>query len=288
MTEVRLSEFQLKHIKPNAKVLIISKMLYSTVKCVISAMTNGFEKQITPLIFNGGHENELKYGGTIPPFMIYNDYDDDVMERFRLLQTNFVKQNHANKSIIVFDECITSHNFWKNNNIRWLMQNNDYYDTSVIVRIQYPVQIPPNMRVCFDYVLIDPGYKNNFRNLRTCQQEHFAMCSLDIFMKLYQQTAYDNFPNHETQQSKESRTTSYDCLHNIIGHDVANLISERYLPRSYFSHTGLMINNTITYNILNPFESIYWYHIERTKPDKKIGREALWKFANDNIKPKNL
>ena len=91
----------------------------------------------------------------------------------------------------MLDDCLASKGSWmKDPNITELFYNARHYGLTLIITMQFPLGIPPELRCNFDYIfLAREDYHSNLKRLR----DHYCgmFPSLDIFKQTFAQLTDD-------------------------------------------------------------------------------------------------
>ena len=85
---------------------------------------------------------------------IKNDIDDNDIKKI-LLETQTVDNNFTCSKIVVFDNCLLDAKSWtKNGTIMELVMNGRFYKIPLILSIDTPIDITPEICLNFDYVFL--------------------------------------------------------------------------------------------------------------------------------------
>ena len=145
------------------------------------------------------------YGNIIPPLFIHDEYTPEllqnVVKRQKMViskvkeeERMYSKSNIDGKAFIILDDCLYDNAWTKDKNIRALFMNGRHYKIMVMITMQYPLGIPPNLRTNIDYVFI---LRENLVNNRRRIYDNYA----------------GMFPNFETFcQVMDQCTENFECL----------------------------------------------------------------------------
>jgi hypothetical protein len=114
---------------------------------------------------------------------------------------------------IVLDNCMYEHDFYKNKEIQTLFMNGRVFRINTIISLNYPLGIPPNLRVNLDYTFIfyDPDF--SYRK-RIWEKYVYEFLSLDKFNDIMAQLIHP----YEclVVKSSESRSKKLDDILSVI------------------------------------------------------------------------
>lgn len=145
------------------------------------------------------------YSKMIPSLFIHDEYTPalikNVVERQKRIKKRINKENKISnncsidpRSFLILDDCLYDGIWKKDKNIRYLFQNGRHIKTMLMLTMQYPLGIPPELRtnVDFAFILREPNFNNRKR-------------------------IYDNyasiFPNFEVFcQCMDNLTDGYGCI----------------------------------------------------------------------------
>ena len=125
------------------------------------------------IIMSGTEEANRFYESMgVPPAYIYHDFDEPALERLVETQKRLTKMGKAQPVFAVLDDVAYSKTIFNKKVIRELALNGRHYRITVILALQYALDIPPAIRSNLDYVMLlrdninrDKLYKNFFHGL---------------------------------------------------------------------------------------------------------------------------
>jgi hypothetical protein len=162
-------------------------------------------------VISGTEEGNGFYGKMVPKLFIHNEYQTSIIQNILLRQKTVLKQikkevEQFNKSTIdprafvILDDCLYDKTWSKDKFMRLLFMNGRHWKLMLIITMQYPLGIPPELRTNIDFVFIlrEPYVSNRKR-------------------------IYDNyagmFPTFESFcQVMDQCTENYECL--VINNNV--------------------------------------------------------------------
>ena len=166
-----------------------------------------FYQQDIPIgtVISGTEAGNSFYGEHIPKLFIHEEYSSGIIENVLKRQRQCMKQvlqeiqmykksNIDPRAFCILDDCLYDNSWTKDKLMRLLFMNGRHWKIMLIITMQYPLGIPPNLRTNIDYVFIlrEP-YINNRKRI----YENYA----------------GMFPTFEAfSQVMDQCTENYECL----------------------------------------------------------------------------
>lgn len=156
-------------------------------------------------LISGTESANRTYSDNIPGIFIYDEYTpellDKVIKRQKLMmkKVNKEKMLYGKTSIdprgfLILDDCLHDNTWARDKNIKYAFLNGRHQKIFVVITMQYPLGIPPNLRTNIDYTFI--MRETNYQNRRRLYECYAGM-----------------FPNFEVFNSVlEQCTENYECL----------------------------------------------------------------------------
>jgi hypothetical protein len=126
-----------------------------------------FYKQDIPIgtVISGTEEGNGFYGKHVPKLFIHDEYNTAIIENVLKRQRQVLKQvkketeTYKKSSIdprtfVILDDCLYDQGWTKDKMMRLLFMNGRHWKVMLIITMQYPLGIPPNLRTNIDYVFI--------------------------------------------------------------------------------------------------------------------------------------
>ncbi len=156
-------------------------------------------------VISGTEAGNSFYSEHIPKLFIHDEYNTSIIENILKRQKTCMKQvmkemqtykksNIDPRTFVILDDCLYDSSWSKDKLMRLLFMNGRHWKILLIITMQYPLGIPPNLRTNIDYVFIlrEP-YINNRK-------------------KIYENYA-GMFPTFESFcQVMDQCTENYECL----------------------------------------------------------------------------
>ena len=141
----------------------------------------------------------------IPPAYIFHYFDEAALERLVDTQKRLTKVGTAQPVFVVLDDVAYSKTIFNRKVIRELALNGRHYRITLILALQYALDIPPAIRSNLDYVMLlrdninrEKLYKNFFHGL--VPNFAFFNCLMDSCTSDYRTLVLDNAA-HSTRLS---------------------------------------------------------------------------------------
>jgi len=166
-----------------------------------------FYQQDIPIgtVISGTEAGNSFYGEHVPKLFIHEEYSSGIIENILKRQRQCMKQVHQEiqmykksnidpRAFCILDDCLYDNGWTKDKLMRLLFMNGRHWKIMLIITMQYPLGIPPNLRTNIDYVFIlrEP-YINNRKRI----YENYA----------------GMFPTFEAfSQVMDQCTENYECL----------------------------------------------------------------------------
>lgn len=113
------------------------------------------------------------YGKMVPKLFIHNEYNTTIIENILKRQKAVIKQYNNQvttmkrsqidpRCFVILDDCLYDDSWARDKMMRLLFMNGRHWKVMLVITMQYPLGVPPNLRTNVDYVFIlrEP-YKSN-------------------------------------------------------------------------------------------------------------------------------
>ena len=157
-------------------------------------------------VISGTEAGNGFYSSHVPKLFIHDEYSSVIVENVLKRQKAVMKQIKKEKTIYkktsigdprtfcILDDCLYDNTWTKDKMMRLLFMNGRHWKIMLVITMQYPLGIPPNLRTNIDYVFIlrEPYIANR----RRIWENYAGM-----------------FPNFESfAQVMDQCTENYECL----------------------------------------------------------------------------
>tara|TARA_B100001758_G_scaffold239460_3_gene243818 strand:+ start:981 stop:1820 length:840 start_codon:yes stop_codon:yes gene_type:complete len=126
-----------------------------------------FNHQDIPIgtVISGTESGNNFYSEHVPKLFIHDEYNTAIIENILKRQKQVLKevnkeQQHYGRSTIdprafvILDDCLFDASWTKDKIMRLLFMNGRHWKIMLVITMQYPLGIPPNLRTNIDYVFI--------------------------------------------------------------------------------------------------------------------------------------
>ena len=116
------------------------------------------------------------YGSIVPKLFIHDEYNTAIIENILKRQKaalksvkkemiQYKKSSIDPRAFVILDDCLYDNAWTKDKMMRLLFMNGRHWKNMLIITMQYPLGIPPNLRTNIDYVFIlrEPYISNRKR-----------------------------------------------------------------------------------------------------------------------------
>jgi len=163
-------------------------------------------------VISGTEAGNHFYENMVPPRFIHDEYDVSIIQQLMLRQRQVLEQMRDEqkatrrastfdpRAFLIMDDCLYDDSWARDKLVRMMFMNGRHWKLMVVITMQYPLGIPPNLRTNVDYVFIlRETYMSNKRRI----YENYA----GMF------PTFDSFV-----QVMEQCTENYECL--VINNNV--------------------------------------------------------------------
>jgi hypothetical protein len=135
-----------------------------------------YHHQDIPLgcVISGTEAGNGFYGRIVPKLFIHHEYNTSIIENILKRQKSVLKemQKHEDvykkkatidpRAFVIMDDCLYDDKWARDKMMRLLFMNGRHWKIMLVITMQYPLGVPPNLRTNIDYVFIlrEP-YKSN-------------------------------------------------------------------------------------------------------------------------------
>ncbi len=156
-------------------------------------------------VISGTEEGNGFYGRMVPRLFIHNEYNttiiENVLKRQKIVMKQIKREVEAYKrstidprTFVILDDCLYDNTWARDKLMRMLFMNGRHWKVMLIITMQYPLGVPPNLRTNIDYVFI---LRENYIANRKRIYENYA----GMF------TTFESFC-----QVMDQCTENYECL----------------------------------------------------------------------------
>jgi hypothetical protein len=127
-------------------------------------------------VISGTEAGNGFYAEHVPKLFIHDEYNSAIIENILKRQRTVLKQIKKEielyrkssidpRSFVILDDCLFDNSWTKDKMMRLLFMNGRHWKIMLVITMQYPLGIPPNLRTNIDYVFIlrEPYISNRKR-----------------------------------------------------------------------------------------------------------------------------
>jgi hypothetical protein len=116
-------------------------------------------------VISGTEAGNGFYSEIVPKLFIHEEYNSAIIENILKRQKSVLKQNKREKSMygriktdprtfVILDDCLYDNTWSRDKLMRLLFMNGRHWKVMLIITMQFPLGVPPNLRTNIDYVFI--------------------------------------------------------------------------------------------------------------------------------------
>jgi hypothetical protein len=116
-------------------------------------------------VISGTEAGNGFYSSHVPKLFIHDEYNTAIIENILKRQKLVLKQvkkeiesykrsNIDPRAFVILDDCLYDNTWTKDKMMRLLFMNGRHWKIMLIITMQYPLGVPPNLRTNIDYVFI--------------------------------------------------------------------------------------------------------------------------------------
>ena len=116
-------------------------------------------------VISGTEAGNGFYSQHVPKLFIHDEYNSAIIENILKRQKAVIKQvnkeivaykksNIDPRAFVILDDCLFDNSWTKDKMMRLLFMNGRHWKIMLVITMQYPLGIPPNLRTNIDYVFI--------------------------------------------------------------------------------------------------------------------------------------
>ena len=116
-------------------------------------------------VISGTEAGNGFYGSIVPKLFIHDEYSPLIIEKILKRQKIVIKQvkkekenygrsNIDGRTFVILDDCLYDNSWAREKLMRLLFMNGRHWKVMLIITMQYPLGVPPNLRTNIDYTFI--------------------------------------------------------------------------------------------------------------------------------------
>ena len=186
-------------------------------------------------VISGTEAGNGFYGQMVPKLFIHEEYNTAIIENILKRQRIVVKQikkekeaygrsNIDPRTFVILDDCLYDNSWAREKLMRLLFMNGRHWKVMLIITMQYPLGVPPNLRTNIDYTFIlrEPYIANRKR--------------------IYENYA-GMFPTFESFcQVMDQCTENYECL-VVVNNSKSNKLEDQIFWYKASAHSSFKLGS---------------------------------------------
>jgi|TARA_R110002020_G_scaffold118548_3_gene270848 hypothetical protein len=167
---LELKKFNMKNIKfdlddSNGPVIVMIGRRDTGKSFLVRDML--FHHQDIPIgtVISGTEAGNGFYGKLVPKLFIHDEYNTAIIENILKRQKIVIKQIQKEKkaygkssidprAFVILDDCLYDNTWSRDKLMRLLFMNGRHWKIMLVITMQYPLGVPPNLRTNIDYTFI--------------------------------------------------------------------------------------------------------------------------------------
>ena len=116
-------------------------------------------------VISGTEAGNGFYGHLVPKLFIHDEYNsaiiENILKRQRIVMKQIKKEKAAygksnidGRAFVILDDCLYDNSWSREKVMRLLFMNGRHWKIMLIITMQYPLGVPPNLRTNIDYTFI--------------------------------------------------------------------------------------------------------------------------------------
>jgi hypothetical protein len=116
-------------------------------------------------VISGTEAGNGFYGNLVPKLFIHDEYNsaiiENILKRQKIVLKQIKKENQAYgksnidaRAFVILDDCLYDNSWSREKVMRLLFMNGRHWKIMLVITMQYPLGVPPNLRTNIDYTFI--------------------------------------------------------------------------------------------------------------------------------------
>ena len=116
-------------------------------------------------VISGTEAGNGFYGNMVPKLFIHDEYNtaiiENILKRQKIVMKQMKKENEAYgrsnidpRTFVILDDCLYNNSWARDKLMRLLFMNGRHWKIMLVITMQYPLGVPPNLRTNIDYTFI--------------------------------------------------------------------------------------------------------------------------------------
>jgi hypothetical protein len=196
MGTLPLRRFDMSYISDDSVVVLIGKR--NTGKSVLVADALYHHRDLpVGVVMSPTEQMNSYFGKIIPPQFIHDAFKSEIVDKLVQRQKMVIKRRRRqvklygrsdldDRAFLLLDDCLYDGAWTKDTHMRFMFMNGRHVKTMLVITMQYPLGIPPNMRTNIDFTFI---LRENLLSNRKRIYENYAgiFPTFEIFCQVMDQ-----------------------------------------------------------------------------------------------------
>lgn len=202
---MQFRQFDFQQCENMDSIVIIGKRAVGKTVLVRDLLLQSWFQNRHFIVFNPTESEKDGYGDIVPRHAIHEDYEEETLQEFVTEQnarvSEYIEKKQSDYTInvpppqgcVVFDGCMYNLSCWKHKPLRQLYMNVKSLRTKIILAVQYPIGLPPDLRSTIDYVFI---FRENIMSNRKRIYDQYGegiFPTFEVFGQVFEQLTKDPF-----------------------------------------------------------------------------------------------
>ena len=181
MVQLRLKKFNITAITAESVIVLVGRRKSGKTWCIKDLLYYHQDIPIGTVISPTEASNPF-YNTIVPSLFIHDEYTpallDNVVKRQKLMMKKVRREEKVYgrssidpRAFLILDDCLYDNVWAKDTNMKYLFMNGRHVKAMVIITMQYPLGVPPNLRTNIDFIFI---FRENFKSNRRRIFENYA------------------------------------------------------------------------------------------------------------------
>jgi hypothetical protein len=116
-------------------------------------------------VISGTEAGNGFYGNMVPKLFIHDEYNsaiiENILKRQKIVMKHMKKENESYgrsnidpRTFVILDDCLYDNSWARDKLMRLLFMNGRHWKIMLVITMQYPLGVPPNLRTNIDYTFI--------------------------------------------------------------------------------------------------------------------------------------
>lgn len=196
---MEIHKFNMAKVTPGKIILMVGKRNTGKSTLVVDVLKHFRDSVPCAVVVSGSESGNGFYAQYIPKIMIHHEYDEDIIQKTIVRQKKITRRYNAGEKVnphtlLILDDIAYDKAIYRQKSIREMIYNGRHFNLTVIIAVQYLVDIPADVRTNIDLIF---GLRENILSNKERLYKFF----------------YGIFPDfHSFSQAFNACTNDFECL----------------------------------------------------------------------------